>query len=494
LDHLSTGTAEHTDELYSFHGDRYLEAARQRITPPERADLHERYAACLEQRPNGVALSERIGHHLEQAYRHWLTARRGAPDEATLELARRAGLYYAAAGHSSIPRGLVAMQGAASTLTRAVALLPEGTPERRQAQLDLAETLQLSDPARAMQLYNDVIRTAQATSDRAAELHAEVNRLELSWFHHYAGDWQQDREQLERIIAELEPSGDALMLAKAWRLLAQLDAKLGRPVDALAAGQRALELARQAGDERLQAKITHLNLFLLFWSPAQLSQVARAAERTAERARRKGLYSLEAGSLGIQARVTALQGDNEGASKLLRRADRLVPDFPDLLTTGNDVISEAIVRLCSGDLEHAERVLERGLQEARHGVSSRSQLAHVASILARVLLRQGHEADAERAIEEARTASIPSEVGAQTRWRQTRALLLARRGAFGEAEGLARQAVDWSRRAQASDLQAQALADLAEVLRGADKHDEAIRAAEEARSLYKRREDRVHQL
>ena len=219
-----------------------------------------------------------------------------------------------------------------------------------------------------------------------------------------------------------------------------------------------------------------------------------AISRLSDEARRRGLYSLEAGSLGVLARIAARRGEVDEARGLLRRASGIQPELPDLLMLGNDVLSRATVELAAGDLDRAGQVLAQGLEEAERGiVSSPSQIAHVAALLGRIRLLQDREADAEQAVELARRASVASEAGAQVRWRQVRALLLARRGRFDEARALARQALDGSRRTQSPDIQAEALAGLAEVLHRAGDRGGAARAAERALALYEHRGDRVHE-
>jgi len=494
-DRVPSEASDPPDEAFMFRHVRYREAAYQRITPHDRADLHARYADWLERGAEGRAtVAERIAYHLEQAYRYRFEQHRNAPDEITLELARRAGLHYAAAARGYIPQGILPVQTAAGALARAIELLPAGQPDRLRAQLDLAEVLEMTEPARSMQLYEEVFETAGTAEHRLTQLHAELGKMELSWFQHYTGDWEQDQRRIEQIIAELEPNGDALLLARAWRLVAQLNAKRALADDGLDACGKALEFARQAGDERLQAKITQLKLYVLYWSPATLDEIDRAADQTVTEARSRGLYSLEAGGLGIQARIAALRSRFPEARQLLQRANRALPESPDLLMIGNDVLSEAIVELAAGELVRAGQVLERGLDEAdRSTVSSRSQIAHIASLLARTRVLQGREADAERAVEIAERTSVASEISAQARWKQVKALLLARRGSLEEARQLVQEAVDGARGTQSTDIQAQALTDLAEVLRLAGDQRHATEAAEQALALYRQRGDEVHE-
>ena len=77
----------------------------------------------------------------------------------------------------------------------------------------------------------------------------------------------------------------------------------------------------------------------------------------------------------------------------------------------------------------------------------------------------------------------------QLRWRSVQAKVLARRGEFEEAETLSREALaiaagtDWHR------MHADALVDLAEVLRLAGRADETAQALREAIELYERKQD-----
>jgi class 3 adenylate cyclase/tetratricopeptide (TPR) repeat protein len=489
-------SSDPSEDTYVFRNVRYQDAAYQRITPQDRADLHERYADWLEQRAGGVArVAERIGFHLERAYRHRLELRRNVVDDTARKLAQRAGRHYAAAGRGYIPQGILPIETAASALDRAIQLLPEHSPDRLQAELDLAEVLQMTAPARSMELYEDVLRTSRSAENHMTQLHAGLGQMELSWFRGDTGDWDRDRRRLGQIIAELAPSGQAQLLARAWRLVAQVEAKRALASDGLQACQRALEYARLAGDERLQAKITQLNLYVLYWSPASLDEVDREAERSVTEARNRGLYSLEAGSLGVRARIAALRGQFEEARQLLQQASGILPEFPDLLMIGNDVLSEAIVEWAAGDVDRAGKVLERGLEEAQRAVvSSRSQIAHLAALLGRVRLWQDRDSDAEQAVEIARRASVASELGAQARWRQVEALLLARRGMLEQARELVQQAVETALlRTQSPEIQAQALVDQAEVLQRAGDRGQAAKAARQALERYQRRGDRVHE-
>ena len=72
-------------------------------------------------------------------------------------------------------------------------------------------------------------------------------------------------------------------------------------------------------------------------------------------------------------------------------------------------------------------------------------------------------------------------------WRRVSALVHAQRGALGDAERLAREAVNDAYKSDSLELQAGSLADLGEVLRAGERHVEAATALREALRLYERK-------
>jgi tetratricopeptide (TPR) repeat protein len=93
----------------------------------------------------------------------------------------------------------------------------------------------------------------------------------------------------------------------------------------------------------------------------------------------------------------------------------------------------------------------------------------------------------------ARAAELGASDDALTQylWRQTRAKVLARRGEHAEAERLAREAVMIADGTGFLNGQADAYADLSEVLVLAGRADEAVQALREALERYERKENLV---
>jgi tetratricopeptide (TPR) repeat protein len=79
----------------------------------------------------------------------------------------------------------------------------------------------------------------------------------------------------------------------------------------------------------------------------------------------------------------------------------------------------------------------------------------------------------------------------QMLWRQARARVLAARGQHAEADLLAREAVALGEPTQMLGAQAEAYADLGEVLERAGRADEATAAFEDALGRFERKENLV---
>jgi len=86
--------------------------------------------------------------------------------------------------------------------------------------------------------------------------------------------------------------------------------------------------------------------------------------------------------------------------------------------------------------------------------------------------------------ETAERSATDDDVDAQVHWRCVRALILARRGSFDQAEALVRKALDLAIQTEAPALRASTLADLATVLLHAQRPDEARQALVDAIVVY----------
>jgi tetratricopeptide (TPR) repeat protein len=120
-------------------------------------------------------------------------------------------------------------------------------------------------------------------------------------------------------------------------------------------------------------------------------------------------------------------------------------------------------------------------------MGERTWLCSIAGMLAEALYRQGKLDEAETWVERARGWAPDTDLEAQADWRCIKGKLLARRGEADEGERLVREGLAIAQRTDEVDHIADAWADLAEVLRLADRADETPEAAHTAVEWYERK-------
>jgi tetratricopeptide (TPR) repeat protein len=178
-----------------------------------------------------------------------------------------------------------------------------------------------------------------------------------------------------------------------------------------------------------------------------------------------------------------MRGDFAQARKLAGEARSVIRDVGELLTVAYDSISEGLIELLADEPDAAIAALQRGY-EALDRRGGRSPLAVVAANLARAFVIKEQYDDAERLVEVCREVATESQLDTQIKWRALKAVVLARRGIFDEAERLANEAVALAEQSKQPDSQAEALADLADVLQRAGDAEAAAGYAERALQRY----------
>lgn len=150
----------------------------------------------------------------------------------------------------------------------------------------------------------------------------------------------------------------------------------------------------------------------------------------------------------------------------------------------------ADAELHGGDLALAEREV-RADYAFLANVGETYYLSTMAALLSRLVRDQGRDDEALALSETAEKATSADDIESQALWRSIRAPIIARSGDTVLAEKLARTALDMVRHTEAPVMQADALAELASVLRIAGKHEQARLAIDEAIALYASKGDRV---
>jgi predicted ATPase/class 3 adenylate cyclase len=471
---------------FQFRHQLVRDAAYDSLPKQVRAELHERYADWLAQAfaARGGEVSEVLGWHLERAHR--FLRELGPADAHTGRVATAAAAQLASAGRTATGRG--DLPAAANLLERAIALLPASDRERLQLLTDLGEVLILNvETERAQRVLDEALAAAERTGDRGLAAHATLGKLELRLDSPDRGP-ERYRADVQEALSLLERLGDEQGQARAWRLLgldSYLRCQIGRAEDEF---QRAVEHARAAEDERVEAANQYALVQAAFWGPTPVAEGIRRCREIRDRA--EGSYRVEMSALHTLAGLHAMAGEVDRARELgdaaVQIAGKLGPNrFAALcsqflgqveLLAGDPAAAERWLRWGAGILE---RMGERGL---------RSELT---ANLARALADQGRD---DAALEQANLSgelAVRDDLYAQVERRGPLAAVLARRGRLAEAERVAAEAVELAAGSDMLGMRAAALLDLAGVLGLAGRDEEARPLAGQALELAEHKGHRV---
>ncbi len=226
------------------------EAAYALIPKRRRADVHVRLARWLDADGASDAV---VGDHLDRAF--VLRAEVGTAGDDPDRLGEEAGTRLAAAGRRADAMGDPGR--ARVMLERALELLPETSPGRAAAMIELAAAgWNLFDGAEVRQLLDAGADLAATRGQRALELRARVLRLgaepdrstEWPTYSNPAGIAETDAA-----LRELEMLGDPRALATALCAWAEIETNRGRAADAGASARRALDVLRASEDDTVWA-------------------------------------------------------------------------------------------------------------------------------------------------------------------------------------------------------------------------------------------------
>jgi class 3 adenylate cyclase/tetratricopeptide (TPR) repeat protein len=477
------------DGRYRFFHGLLRDTVYRSIPKETRAELHERYASWLEEvvgEQRSAQFAEIVVLHLEEALRY---RRELGPAAADLALARRTGVGLASAAHHALDLG--DLRATRALARRAVELLPLTEPARLVALFDRANALRWSARfAEAREAYDEAIRTATVLGDEVGQVRATLGGCGVMWYTDLDGVLERGRREAERAVGVFERLGDDLGLARAWRLIAEVESTTGHTGPALEAADRALELARRAGNERWEARIVLLRCQVLAQGPAPLDVVEREVSEALAWSRSTGARRLEAAALIVLARSAAMRERFDEARALLAAAGTVLDGLGDQRMTAAMADAAGMVTRLAGDLAAAETALREGCNAlARLRMSA--PLPGLEAALARVLLDQGRDEEAEALARRAGEAAADGDLETQLAWRGVVAVALARTGRAAEALALAREAVARGEGGDKLNRQADASLDLAATLLAAGEAAESATAAQVALDAYRRKGNQV---
>jgi tetratricopeptide (TPR) repeat protein len=463
------------DDAYRFRHLLIRDAAYEALPKATRAELHERFAAWLEEHGSElVELDEVVGYHLEQAYRY--RAELGTTDE---NLGRHASARLAVAGRRAL---LVRDVAAASNLLRrAISLAPPSGRDGVELLLDLGSALvDRGEMREGDARREEAIALAQEIGDRTLELRArcELAILRLVTTPDFTGE--QGLKLARSAIDELGPEGDDQALAGAWFLVVSAENLRAHWQAAQAAVEHVLEHARNPGDRWRGEALEFLGP-AIFWSPTPVAEGLPRVQAILEGAR--GNKCLQAWSMRPVAGFYGIQGRFDEAREVLAEARTILQELGrkiDLVTLA--FWTGPLERLAGNPVE-AARVTGEAC-DFLEAAGERGWLSTMATIYASALCDQRRFDEAEAAAARSRDAATSDDFNAQSLWRVAMARALANQGRHEEAERLADEAIPIADRSDELNNQAETRTDAAEAYRLAGRVDKAVTALQEALERY----------
>jgi class 3 adenylate cyclase/tetratricopeptide (TPR) repeat protein len=482
---------EDEEILYRFGHQIIRDTAYGSLLKRVRAALHERFVSWAErinrERGRELEFEEILGYHLETAY-HYRTEL-GVVDAEDRSIAARAAAKLSSAGRRALAR--TDMPAAANLLERATTLLTELDPQRVELLLELAEARgELGDLDAAAAAVQKALDAAHAIGDERLLARGLLARVLIRVYDPslIPADEDDDQVVVGKAIATLEGVEDHAGLARGWRVLTMLSSRAGRYDDASRAAERVIEHASAAGEDRLVARGASGYAIQAVWSSQSVGALGGRIEKylQAVHGDRKAEANI---SLGL-AQVYAMQGEFERARELYRRGQMLLRDLGPSISAVTTSIAAARVESLAGDFAAAEAELRRDEADLAQ-LDERYYRPSIAGALARVLVLEGKNEEAEHYARVAREVADPEDTDPQVLWRSVRARVLAQRGEIEEALELSQQAVELTQDTEDVILKADTLVDRSAVLAMSSEPELAGPPLEAALELFVQKGDVV---
>src|SRR5262245_56318046 len=415
---------------YAFVHVLLRDVAYGQIPRAARVGKHTNAAGWIESLGRAEDHAEMLAHHYQSALE---LARAANQDTGRLAPGARAALQ--AAGDRAFR--LNAFKSAAGFYRAALSLWPGDAYQPRAGLLRLLGITQFE---------TGELGKAEATLTEAAEIAAAAGLLamrarisvQLADIHIMQG--RSDAEALaecEAATAVIDAEGDLDGLAEAWTMTGRLRFWLGESPADQEALERAIAYARQGGNHRAQMQASGWLAATLQLLPVPADAAINRTEQLLQSA--DGDPWAEANLLISLSLLYAYAGRfadaREASARAQSRYDRSEARLAWVMGVG--VTGE--MELIAEDPAAAEHHL-RAACEAFRAMGERGYFSTAASWLAEALYAQGRLDEAQQVTEEAKEATMPSDIDAQARWRTIRAKLLARRGQFPAAQRLADEA------------------------------------------------------
>jgi predicted ATPase/class 3 adenylate cyclase len=462
---------------YAFAHVLLRDVAYRQIPRAARADKHIQAVGWIESLGRADDRAEMLAHHylsaLELAH---------ATDMDTADLAPRARAALQAAGDRAVT--LNAYATAAGYYRAALVLWPQDAQEKRVGLLRLLGTV-LSDAGEMEQAEQVLAEGAEAAAAAGLpEVQARIHVV-LADIHNLQGqDSAAALAECEAAAAVLEAGGDLEGLAEAWIVIGRLRFWLGESPADQEALERAMAYARQAGSHRTWTLAASWLGVTLITLPVPVDAAIGRAEQLLQAV--SGDPWDEAEMLQPLSKLYAYAGRFADAKEAIARAVSVYGRSEAVWDYALAVVRAGEIELIAADPAAAEPLLRKAC-EALRALQDRGFLSSAVATLAEAVYLQGRLGEAEQMTEESETLAFGEDIDAQTRWRATRAKVLARHDQFPAARQLADEAVTLVSKTSNAALLAEALMAKAEVSRLAGADDQTTASLRAALQIYEDR-------
>jgi tetratricopeptide (TPR) repeat protein len=260
----------------------------------------------------------------------------------------------------------------------------------------------------------------------------------------------------------------------------------GRVARADEAWRRAAEHARRAGNEPALFEVLDWRAAAAVFGPMPVPEAIDLCQELHEQVRSSPVVL--ASVLHALSSLHAMKGDFEEARRLLDAGDEILGELGGLHAAVSQ--EEALVEMLAGQPQAAEERLRTGYERLEK-MGEKALLATTAAMLAQAVYAQGRHDEAEELCRASEEAAAANDLSAQVTWRGVCAKLRAEHGLTDDAEALAREAVRLAEPTDFLTIRADALLDLAAVLRHGGRSSEADESIRAALELYKEKGDVV---
>ena len=478
-------------ESYRFTNLLIRDAAYQSLLKRARATLHERFAAWAErvnrERGREMEFDEILGYHLEQAFRYRQDL--GPVDEEGRAIAKRGAQKLGAAGRRAFVRG--DLPAAANLLPRAASLLERDDPDRIDLTVDVGEVYteagRFSDAGTALV---EAIAAAERIGDERLIARARLAKLAAAFYAEELplGGSARAVEEAQRAATMFDRFGDQIGLARAWRVIAIVQATSGDLEAAALATERCVDHASRGGDRRLASRAAAAYATIALAGPIPTGEVLERCAALIEQV--TGDQRAEATIRAVMAVIEAMEGRFDRAREMHARAREILEGLGRSVTAISTSIESARIELLAGDAGAAEALLRRDDIELK-AIGERYFRSTIVALLAQALVAQDKMDEADVYASLAAELADEDDTTSQALWRIARARIRASQDRPDEALELAEAAVALVGGTAAIDLQGEIQSGYGAMLLRLGRPEEAAGHLQLALDLYERKGDRA---